>query len=271
MKLGINERLKGKRLYKECWKPVVLLDTGESYEGLYEVSNMGRVRSLDRWINNSYGSKQFIKGKILKTRLNRGYETIDLHKDGNKKTISVHRLVAFAFVDGYFEGAIVDHIIPIANGGKNIYVNLHWVTHSENNNNPITLKNMSDSKKGQNVGENNPMYGKTHTEESRKKMSDSQKGRTPWNKGKKCPQMSGENNGFYGKHHTEENKEYLREKGIERGTKIRCIETGRIFRSFREAERVMKIDKKGIRRCCSGLQDNTKGYHFEYVTEEEVV
>lgn len=90
MKLGINERLKGKRLYKEVWKPVILLDSGESYEGLYEVSNMGRVRSLDRWINNSYGSKQFIKGKIKRGSVdkNSGYTSIVLYKNGKGKTCS---------------------------------------------------------------------------------------------------------------------------------------------------------------------------------------
>ena len=38
MKLGINERLKGKKLYKEVWKPVVLLDTGKKYESISEAS-----------------------------------------------------------------------------------------------------------------------------------------------------------------------------------------------------------------------------------------
>lgn len=260
MKLGIPDRLKGKRLYKEVWKPVIT--DKEDYTGLYEVSNIGRVRSLDRWINNSYGSKQFIKGKTLKTRLNRGYEVIDLHKDGNKKTINVHRLVGFAFVDGYFEGACIDHIIPVANGGKNIWTNLHWVTHSENNNNPITLKNMSEAKKGKYDGENNPMYGKTHTKESRAKMSESQKGNTPWNKGKKCPQISGENNGFYGKKHSEETLNKFRKKVI-------CIETGKIFNSVNEASEYINVNPSTLCSCLKGKQKTSGGFHWEYY--EEVV
>ena len=214
MKLVINERLKGKRLYREVWKPVVLLDTGEDYTGLYEVSNIGRVRNVKT-------------GKVLKGNKRKdGYVDVTLTKNNKSKRVLIHRLVGYAFVNGYFEGATIDHINTCRT--CNIWTNIRWVTQKENNNNPLSKQHLSESN-------------------------------------------SGEKNGFYGKHHTEENKEYLREKGIERGTKIRCIETGRIFRSFREAERVMKIDKKGIRRCCSGLQDNTKGYHFEYVTEEEVV
>ncbi len=66
LKLSIPDRLKGKRLYKEVWKPVVLLDSGEDYTGLYEVSNMGRVRSLDRYVDSSYGTKQFRKGTFYR-------------------------------------------------------------------------------------------------------------------------------------------------------------------------------------------------------------
>lgn len=153
MKLGVNKRLKGKKLYAEVWKPVITDE--EDYTGLYEVSNLGRVRSLDRWINNSYDSKQFIKGKIKKGSVdkNSGYTIIILHKDGKSKTYRIHRLVAFAFVKGYFEGACVDHIIPISNGGTNKASNLRWVTYAENNNNELTKENMSRGQKGRKMPE----------------------------------------------------------------------------------------------------------------------
>ena len=60
--------------------------------------------------------------------------TMNSVKDGvsYSKTIEAHKIVALAFVDGYFEGAVVDHIIPISQGGSNDYTNLRWVSQSEN-------------------------------------------------------------------------------------------------------------------------------------------
>ena len=139
---------------KEIWRPIILLDTGESYEGLYEVSNMGRVRSLDREVRNRNGwytkEGKIIKGSVDK---NSGYTSIVLHKDGKGKTYRIHRLVAFAFVDGYFDGACVDHIIPVSNSGTNEASNLRWVTYAENNNNELTKENMRREHKGRKMPE----------------------------------------------------------------------------------------------------------------------
>jgi hypothetical protein len=82
-----------------------------------------------------------------------------------------------------------------------------------------TRKKMSESHKGKRVGKDNPMFGKSSwnkgkkmSAESRKKLSESCKGRIPWNKGKKCPQLSGENNGMYAKKHTDEAKMEIAKK-----------------------------------------------------------
>lgn len=82
-----------------------------------------------------------------------------------------------------------------------------------------TKKKISKSRKGKLCGEQHPMYGKHHTEESCRMMSDSKKGKTTWSKGKHfseehCKNISishkgklcGESNPFYGKKHTEEQK-----------------------------------------------------------------
>ena len=103
MKLGVNERLKGKKLYREVWKPVIT--DKEDYTGLYEISNLGRVRIVKT-------------GKIKKSCKDKGgYYSIVLCKNGKKIGHRIHRLVAFAFVEGWFEGACVDHIIPVSKGG----------------------------------------------------------------------------------------------------------------------------------------------------------
>ena len=73
---------------KEIWKDI------KDYEGLYQVSNWGRVRSLDRLGTD----RRKLKGKILSPRERSGYWCVSLRKDGNNIDISVHRLVAVAFI-----------------------------------------------------------------------------------------------------------------------------------------------------------------------------
>ena len=88
----------------EEWRPI------KDYEGLYEVSNMGRVRSLDRIIIDSKGRKHPFEGKIMKLQSDRyGYLYISLNKNGKRK-FKVHRLVAEAFISNPEGKKHVDHI-----------------------------------------------------------------------------------------------------------------------------------------------------------------
>ena len=103
----------------------------------YEVSNMGNVRSVDRFVNCN-GGVAFKKGKILKKYLSkRGYYVVNL----SIKQYKVHRLVAEAFIPNPDNKPQVDHI----NTDKtdNRVENLRWVTNKENMNNPITQQNCS--------------------------------------------------------------------------------------------------------------------------------
>ena len=89
----------------EIWKPVV------GYEELYEVSNLGRVRSLDRFVNRRNGSFGLKKGKTLKPHINRlGYKMIGLSMDRKYKHYMVHRLVAQAFIPNTENKPCIDHI-----------------------------------------------------------------------------------------------------------------------------------------------------------------
>ena len=70
----------------EEWKPVI------GYEGLYEVSSLGRVRSLDRYYKNRHGGRTPINGKILKLVLHRtGYLVVSLYKENPKTGMSLPR------------------------------------------------------------------------------------------------------------------------------------------------------------------------------------
>ena len=70
------------------------------FEGLYEVSDQGMVRSLDRYVNAKRGSFAKIKGVTMKLQKNhKGYMAVALHKDGKPFTKFVHRLVAETFIE----------------------------------------------------------------------------------------------------------------------------------------------------------------------------
>jgi len=110
----------------EEWRPVV------GYEGLYEVSNLGQVRSVDRMVKHSKAHKRFCKGKLLKACLGvRGYFVVVLNKQGKATMFPVHRLVATAFLNQSPEKNVVCH----GPKGKlcNEITNLSWGTYKQNN------------------------------------------------------------------------------------------------------------------------------------------
>ena len=80
----------------EVWKPI------EGYEGIYEVSSFGRVRSLDRIVdfgNENYSRQMLCKGKIMKGSISHnGYIYVSLCLQNKKVRTYIHRLVAKAFI-----------------------------------------------------------------------------------------------------------------------------------------------------------------------------
>lgn len=114
----------------EEWRAVA------GYEGLYEVSNLGRVRSLDRTIirphpRNGTPTEYHFKGRIMKpVAYPNGYLTICLKNQGVKDNRLIHRLVGKAFVPGYFDGADINH--KNENISDNRAENLEWCTRSYN-------------------------------------------------------------------------------------------------------------------------------------------
>lgn len=101
---------------KEIWKDI------KGYEGIYQVSNLGRVKSL--------GNNKTKKEKILKPAINRGYLRITIQKDGINKKKYVHRLVAETFIPNSEKKPQVNHIN--CKKDDNRVCNLEWCTNGEN-------------------------------------------------------------------------------------------------------------------------------------------
>lgn len=96
-------------------------------DGAYQISNAGRVRSVDRFVNAAKGSKRMVRGRIIKPHtLKSGYVVVHM----SKRTAYIHRLVAQAFIPNPDSLPCVDHID--GNKGNNRVENLRWCTNKEN-------------------------------------------------------------------------------------------------------------------------------------------
>lgn len=104
----------------ERWRPI------SGYEGFYEVSDLGRVRSIARIIMRSNGSPQTIRERILHPSVSNGYEVVNLSIGGDVTMHRVHRLVAREFVSGYRDGLFACH--RDGNSLNNKVDNLAWDT-----------------------------------------------------------------------------------------------------------------------------------------------
>ena len=111
---------------KEIWRDI------EGYEGLYQVSDQGRVKSLERTFIDKIGRERYVKECILKPVIDQyGYLLVSLYAGGKQKVHKVHRLVCQAFHDNQENKPCVNHIDE--NKTNNAASNLEWCTYEENN------------------------------------------------------------------------------------------------------------------------------------------
>lgn len=136
------------------WKDI------KGFEGLYQISDEGQVKSLANRFKRKDGRWYEKKERIVKAYLStHGYPTLSLCKGGAVYKKMVHRLVAEAFIPNPENKPEIDHID--GNRANPNVKNLHWVTHKENFNMPLFLSKRS--------GAGNPMFGR-HTSEKQKEM-----------------------------------------------------------------------------------------------------
>lgn len=114
-------------------------------------------------------------------------------------------------------------------------------------------KKISNARKGKFLGEDNPFYGKTHSDETKEKLSKIHKNKIIPNEVKQKMSKS-----HFG--HTPTNNKY-----------VYCIELDMIFCSITNASEYTKADPSSIIRCCKGLQKTSMGYHWRYATQDEII
>ena len=198
----------------------------EGYEGYYQVSNLGNIRSVTREVRHSRGGIATIKGKQRAASINTktGYLHVTLYKNHKQKVFLVHRLVAKAFPEvcgEWFDGCEIDHIDTYRD--NNTATNLKVCTRSENHLNPITRERYRE----------NGTY---------------EKGRIPWNKGITLPNQSGKN--------------HSRARAIVQYTLSN--EYVSEFDTIAEASNNTNIKRTSISNCLSGASKSAGGYVWKY-------
>lgn len=230
----------------EVWKDVV------GYEGFYQVSNLGNVKSFAREVPyKTYGTWKMrtVPGRIMKPYKNEsGYLLVTLTKPDSRKLCKVHRIVAEAFIENPESKRCVNH--KDGNKENNCVENLEWVTYSEN------MHHAADNELWVSWNKGKHPEGRPRSDETRRKISEANIGKA-----------------HHTQKHTEETKRKISEilKGKMTGAEhpraktVKCVETGVIYSCVAEAERFTGVKHSHICSVCTGKRKSAGKLHWEYV------
>lgn len=279
----------------EDWKDI------KGYEGYYQISNMGNIRSVDKYVvNNKNGSLAFKKGKPLKPqKQNSGYLYISLSREDKRKNFLIHRLVAEAFIPNPDKLEQVNH--KDENKHNNNIENLEWCTQAYNLNYGTAIERRVSKLIGRKVPQEvidkciAKRIGTHHSEETKEKIRQALTGLKRSEESLK--RISAARKEYYkthenpnkGRHHNEESKRKMSEahkeyykthehaqKGIpmteEQKRKMRkpiyqLTLSGEIIKYWEgltEAAKALNLGDGNICKCC---KDNTKtcgGFKWKY-------
>lgn len=213
-----------------------------NYEGYYQLSCSGKVRSLDRYITDKRKT-QFIKGKVLKPFNNgKGYMVVSLLKDGKRKNHYVHRLVAEHFIDDF----VIDKVVNHKNFNKQDckVENLNMMTQKENI--------IYSKERGRYVESNIKNAKNRHEKALKRVLEHSNDILQRYDNGESILIIS------KSLHLKERNvRDYIMSK---RCIKIICIETGEMFDTIQEANK--KYNVTTIKDAINGKQKTSAGLHW---------
>ena len=211
---------------EEIWRDIIITKNEVTYDysGMYQVSNYGRVRSLDRL--DASGHR--LKGKIMKPKQDKkGYLFVTLRKDRKSKNFTIHRLVATMFIPNPNNLPVVNHKNELKS--DNVWTNLEWCTQQYN-------ISYGTAKERRGHGISKAKTGIPCSEETKKKLSEI---------------FSGEGNPMYGR--TGENHPMSK--------KVICLETQQVFECIKDANEWCNVD---IYQHLRGRQKTAGGYHWQY-------
>ena len=221
---------------REEWRPVI------GYEGLYEVSNMGRVKSLKRTVWDNRGYYRTVPERILKpVDKGMGYLYVLLWKDGKGKNCRINRLVAIAFIPNPYNLPEVNHIDQ--NKENNCVSNLEFCSSKYNCNFGDRNKRIAEKLTGRKQSKE---HVKRHAEKLRGKKQSKESVR------KRAEKLT---------NHPKTSKPVI---AIDKITGL-ILE----YPSLHEASRQLRINLGNISNCLNGRQKTCGGFYWYYADTTE--
>lgn len=246
-------------LRDEIWKDI------EGYEGMYQVSNKGRVKGLDRI--DAAGKKR--KNRIIKGGVSKGYRYIQLSVNKEIKTFTVHRLVAKAFIPNVDNKPCVNHIDH--NRLNNNISNLEWCTHSENNESALVFGKYDEQmKEVYQVDINSGDIIDRHESIS---SAANKTGIHLTNISACCRDKVYSAGGYIWVFNIKDIRNKLKKytgNGVRRKVVKICKDTGKklkVYNNMSEATRDINGQQSNIWKCCNGSAITHIGYKWEYAEQ----